>query len=110
MSRAVRSIAANGHRTRQPIPRPAAPPYHTRLMQRTVYIATSGSHGDVHPFLAIGRRLKERFAGWTLALLAADRGLAGELRLRAARRNALWNGGLRCELLQYPIGGEVPGR
>jgi 23S rRNA (guanine2445-N2)-methyltransferase / 23S rRNA (guanine2069-N7)-methyltransferase len=58
----------------------------------------------------LGDRLKERFTGWRLALLTADSSLAGELRLRAERRNALWNGALRCELLQYCIGGEVPGR
>jgi 23S rRNA (guanine2445-N2)-methyltransferase / 23S rRNA (guanine2069-N7)-methyltransferase len=77
------------------------PPYGERLGEREQLVEL---------YRRFGRRLKERFAGWTLALLAADRGLAGELRLRAARRNALWNGGLRCELLQYPIGGDVPGR
>jgi len=59
----------------------------------------------------LGEALKERFDGWSVALLTADASLAGELRLRASRRNALWNGALRCELLQYRIGREsIPGR
>jgi 23S rRNA (guanine2445-N2)-methyltransferase / 23S rRNA (guanine2069-N7)-methyltransferase len=52
----------------------------------------------------LGDTLKEHFRGWTLALLTADARLAGEVRMRAFRRNALWNGPLRCELLQYRIG------
>jgi 23S rRNA (guanine2445-N2)-methyltransferase / 23S rRNA (guanine2069-N7)-methyltransferase len=53
----------------------------------------------------LGEAMKERFGGWTLALLTADARLAGEVRMRPARRNALWNGGLRCELLQYDVRG-----
>ena len=52
--------------------------------------------------------MKLRFQGWTLALLTADAALAGEVRMRAFRRNSLYNGGIRCELLQYRIG-EAPG-
>ena len=59
----------------------------------------------------LGDALKARFDGWTVALLTADASLAGELRLRASKRNALWNGAIRCELLQYRIGrGSIPGR
>ena len=52
----------------------------------------------------LGEALKARFVGWNLALLTADSQLAGEVRMRAFRRNALWNGPLRCELLQYRVG------
>lgn len=52
----------------------------------------------------LGEALKARFAGWNLALLTTDPKLAGEVRMRAHRRNALWNGPLRCELLQYRVG------
>jgi 23S rRNA (guanine2069-N7)-methyltransferase / 23S rRNA (guanine2445-N2)-methyltransferase len=52
----------------------------------------------------LGAAVKERFSGWTLALLTADAALAGEVRMRAFRRNALWNGSIRCELLQYRVG------
>jgi 23S rRNA (guanine2445-N2)-methyltransferase / 23S rRNA (guanine2069-N7)-methyltransferase len=76
------------------------PPYGERLGERAELVAL---------YRGLGERLKARFVGWRLALLTADATLAGELRLRASRRNALWNGGLRCELLQYEIGGEVPG-
>jgi 23S rRNA (guanine2445-N2)-methyltransferase / 23S rRNA (guanine2069-N7)-methyltransferase len=58
----------------------------------------------------LGEALKARFQGWRLALLTADATLAGEVRMRPSRRNALWNGPIRCELLQYEIGGKVPGR
>ncbi len=64
--------------------------------------------GDASELPAVYRRLgealKARFAGWTLALLTADAALAGEVRMRAFRRNSLWNGAIRCELLQYRIG------
>jgi len=56
----------------------------------------------------LGEAMKARFGGWVLALLTADAELAGEVRMRASRRNALYNGPLRCELLQYRIG-EAPG-
>lgn len=58
----------------------------------------------------LGEALKSRFTGWSLALLTADPTLAGEVRMRPFRRNSLWNGGIRCELLQYRIGREgIPG-
>lgn len=76
------------------------PPYGERLGDRAELPAL---------YRRLGEALKERFGGWTLALLAADAGLAGEVRMRPARRNALWNGGLRCELLQYRVrGGDEP--
>jgi 23S rRNA (guanine2445-N2)-methyltransferase / 23S rRNA (guanine2069-N7)-methyltransferase len=56
----------------------------------------------------LGEALKERFAGWSLALLTADAKLAGEVRMRPFRRNSLWNGSIRCELLQYRIGERPP--
>jgi 23S rRNA (guanine2445-N2)-methyltransferase / 23S rRNA (guanine2069-N7)-methyltransferase len=52
-----------------------------------------------------GEALMARFPGWQVALLAADAAAAGEVRMRPSRRNALWNGGLRCELLQYRVRG-----
>jgi 23S rRNA (guanine2445-N2)-methyltransferase / 23S rRNA (guanine2069-N7)-methyltransferase len=59
----------------------------------------------------LGEALKARFDGWSVALLTADATLAGEVRMRPFRRNALWNGGIRCELLQYRVGREgIPGR
>jgi 23S rRNA (guanine2069-N7)-methyltransferase / 23S rRNA (guanine2445-N2)-methyltransferase len=59
----------------------------------------------------LGEAVKARFDGWRLALLTADAALAGEVRMRPSRRNALWNGPIRCELLQYSIGrAAIPGR
>ncbi|HEV8632195.1 MAG TPA: THUMP domain-containing protein, partial [Thermoanaerobaculia bacterium] len=81
-------------------------------------IATNAPYGqrvgDPAALPAVYRRLgeavKARCEGWTLALLTADPTLAGEVRMRPFRRNALWNGGIRCELLQYRIGrAEIPG-
>jgi 23S rRNA (guanine2445-N2)-methyltransferase / 23S rRNA (guanine2069-N7)-methyltransferase len=85
----------------------------------TGLVATNAPYGhrlgDADSLRAVYRRLgealKARFDGWSVALLTADAALAGELRLRAAKRNALWNGAIRCELLQYRIGrGSIPGR
>lgn len=59
----------------------------------------------------LGEALKARFDGWRLALLTAEAALAGEVRMRPSRRNALWNGPIRCELLQYNVGrAAIPGR
>ena len=59
----------------------------------------------------LGEAVKARFDGWRLALLTADAALAGEVRMRPSRRNALWNGPIRCELLQYNVGrAAIPGR
>ncbi|HXT50673.1 MAG TPA: THUMP domain-containing protein [Thermoanaerobaculia bacterium] len=71
-----------------------------------------GGAGDLPAaYRRLGEALKARFDGWRLALLTADAALAGEVRMRPARRNALWNGGIRCELLQYSIGrAAIPGR
>jgi 23S rRNA (guanine2445-N2)-methyltransferase / 23S rRNA (guanine2069-N7)-methyltransferase len=71
------------------------PPYGERL---------GSGEGLASLYRRLGETLKERFAGWSLALLTADPALAGEIRMRPFRRNALWNGALRCELLQYRIG------
>jgi 23S rRNA (guanine2445-N2)-methyltransferase / 23S rRNA (guanine2069-N7)-methyltransferase len=70
-------------------------PYGERLGRKTELASV---------YRRLGETLKERFSGWTLALLTADAALAGEVRMRPFRRNSLWNGPLRCELLQYRIG------
>ena len=71
-----------------------------------------GAAGDLPGVYArLGEALKARFDGWRLALLTGDAALAGEVRMRPSRRNALWNGPIRCELLQYNIGrAAIPGR
>jgi 23S rRNA (guanine2445-N2)-methyltransferase / 23S rRNA (guanine2069-N7)-methyltransferase len=71
-----------------------------------------GGAGDLPGvYRRLGEALKARFESWRLALLTADAALAGEVRMRPSRRNALWNGPIRCELLQYEIGrGAIPGR
>lgn len=50
-------------------------------------------------YRAFGRRLRERFAGWTLAVLVGDEGFAPALGLDEAERHPLRNGGLPCTLL-----------
>jgi len=71
-----------------------------------------GGAGDLPGvYSRLGEALKARFDGWRLALLTADAALAGEVRMRPSRRNALWNGPIRCELLQYNVGRTaIPGR
>lgn len=52
----------------------------------------------------LGRRLRERFAGWRLAWLSADLDLPGRLALRPRRRIPLMNGALDCRLFVFDLG------
>ena len=69
------------------------PPYGERLADR------EGARA-VHREL--GRVLRERFQGWSAAVLTSAE-LGMELGLRAYRTHTVWNGGLECRLLRIRV-------
>jgi 23S rRNA (guanine2445-N2)-methyltransferase / 23S rRNA (guanine2069-N7)-methyltransferase len=69
------------------------PPYGERLTDR------EGARA-VHQEL--GRVLRERFQGWSAAILTSPE-LGTELGLRASRTHTVWNGGLECRLLRILV-------
>lgn len=66
------------------------PPYGERLGEERALAALHGG---------FGARLREHGAGWVLALLTGNPRFAAALNLPSARRIALMNGALECELL-----------
>lgn len=64
------------------------PPYDERLA------------ADTSLYQALGHTLKRSFHGWQAAILSADPELAQAIGLRPAKRYALYNGALACELLR----------
>lgn len=73
------------------------PPYGVRLEDRD-------SARSVHREL--GAVLRERFGGWSAAVLTGAPELGRELGLRAFRTHALWNGGIECRLLRIRVEAE----
>lgn len=70
------------------------PPYGERVGEKD---ALEGLYAD------LGILLKERFSGWTLWLLSGNPELTGALRMKAARRVPVSNGGIDCRWLRYDI-------
>ena len=54
-------------------------------------------------YRALGRILKERFAGWQAAVLTGHLELAKSIGLRASRRNTLYNGTIKCVLVHISV-------
>lgn len=52
---------------------------------------------------ALGSVLKQRFAGWTVALFTSDLEVPQRLRLKPARRTPLFNGALECRLFRFEM-------
>jgi len=74
------------------------PPYGHRVGER------GGERGDVAGlYRAFGALLRERCAGYRLALLSGDTQLTQALGLAPLRRSALKNGGLDCELVAFEL-------
>jgi putative N6-adenine-specific DNA methylase len=70
------------------------PPYGERL----------SSHEEVAAFYPkLGDALKQRYAGWTAYILAADLRLPGLIGLKASRRTPLYNGALECRLFEFKV-------
>lgn len=51
----------------------------------------------------LGAVLRERFQGWTAAVLTGAPELGKELGLRAYRTHTVWNGGIECRLLRIQV-------
>ena len=73
------------------------PPYGVRLEDREGARALHRELGVV---------LRERFAGWTAAVLTGAPELGRELGLRAYRTHTVWNGGIECRLLRFKVAPE----
>jgi 23S rRNA (guanine2445-N2)-methyltransferase / 23S rRNA (guanine2069-N7)-methyltransferase len=70
------------------------PPYGERL----------GEAETLRPlYRLLGERLRERFTGWTAAVLTGNPDLGKEMGLRARRYHTLFNGALECRLLHFEI-------
>lgn len=54
-------------------------------------------------YAALGRLLRERFAGWDAAILAGDPSLGHALGIRAKRRNVLHDGPIECQILRLEL-------
>jgi 23S rRNA (guanine2445-N2)-methyltransferase / 23S rRNA (guanine2069-N7)-methyltransferase len=72
------------------------PPYGERLADRE---GARALHRE------LGRVLRERFQGWSAAVLTSAE-LGMELGLRAYRTHTVWNGGLECRLLRIRVESE----
>jgi len=73
------------------------PPYGVRLEDRA---AARAVHHE------LGAVLRERFQGWSAAVLTGAPELGMELGLRAHRTHRVWNGGLECRLLRIKVGAD----
>jgi 23S rRNA (guanine2445-N2)-methyltransferase / 23S rRNA (guanine2069-N7)-methyltransferase len=51
----------------------------------------------------LGAVLKERFQGWTAAVLTGEPEMGKELGIRAHRTHTLWNGAIECRLLRMQV-------
>jgi 23S rRNA (guanine2445-N2)-methyltransferase / 23S rRNA (guanine2069-N7)-methyltransferase len=70
------------------------PPYGLRL----------GSETELRPlYETLGAVLRERFAGWTAALLTGNPGLALRTGIRARKSYTLYNGALACRLFVMDV-------
>jgi putative N6-adenine-specific DNA methylase len=47
--------------------------------------------------------LKQRFAGWTVALFTSDLEVGQRMRLKPSRRTPLFNGALECRLFRFEM-------
>jgi 23S rRNA (guanine2445-N2)-methyltransferase / 23S rRNA (guanine2069-N7)-methyltransferase len=58
-------------------------------------------------YSALGRLLRERFAGWEAAILTGDPSLGLSLGIRAKRRNVLHDGPIECQVLRFELAVEA---
>jgi 23S rRNA (guanine2445-N2)-methyltransferase / 23S rRNA (guanine2069-N7)-methyltransferase len=73
------------------------PPYGVRLEDRE-------SARAVHREL--GRLMRERFAGWSAAVITGSPDLGLDIGLRAERVHTVWNGAIECRLLRFDLRAE----
>ncbi|BCD98892.1 bifunctional 23S rRNA (guanine(2069)-N(7))-methyltransferase RlmK/23S rRNA (guanine(2445)-N(2))-methyltransferase RlmL [Marinagarivorans cellulosilyticus] len=70
------------------------PPYGERLGEVEALKGT---------YLQMAQVAKEYFAGWTLGVFTGNPELAQHMRMRASKKNKLFNGAIACELQQFKI-------
>lgn len=70
------------------------PPYGQRL-------GTAEEVQDL--YTALGRRMKENYQGWKLAMILAEPQWAMGMQLRAKKKNKFFNGPIECEFLQFDV-------
>jgi len=75
------------------------PPYGARLGETDELVELYQDLGDVWRW---------RFLGWEAWMITGSKRLAQSVGLRPARRIPVWNGGIDCRLLRFPIGEEAP--
>jgi 23S rRNA (guanine2445-N2)-methyltransferase / 23S rRNA (guanine2069-N7)-methyltransferase len=83
----------------------------TDLPQTTGMIVTNPPYGkrigDIKElkslYYDLGKKIKNRFPGWDVALFTASHELAKFFGLRAHHKNTLYNGPLKCTLYQFHI-------
>ncbi|MGD9601436.1 MAG: bifunctional 23S rRNA (guanine(2069)-N(7))-methyltransferase RlmK/23S rRNA (guanine(2445)-N(2))-methyltransferase RlmL [Gammaproteobacteria bacterium] len=83
-------------------PPPDAPP--GLLVSNPPYGERLGAGEDLAAlYRTLGRRLREHFQGWEVALLLGDSRLGHALGIRAQRAHPLFNGALECTLLRLTV-------
>jgi putative N6-adenine-specific DNA methylase len=83
------------------------PPGAGWLVTNPPYGVRVGEAGRVRDlYAALGRLARERLAGWTVALLSADRALEAQVGIPLAEKLATRNGGIPVRV----VAGRVPGR
>lgn len=70
------------------------PPYGERLGEVEALKTT---------YLQLAQVAKDYFAGWTIGVFTGNPELAQNMRMRASKKNKLFNGALPCELQQFEI-------
>jgi len=54
----------------------------------------------------LGERMASHFAGWKAAVITSNNNLGRSIGLRAGKIHTLYNGALKCQLLQFELGPE----
>ena len=86
-----------------------APAHHGLLATNAPYGERLGESEDSEAvYRLLGRRLREAFGGWRVAVLAGQRRQIEAMGLPAKRETTLYNGALPCPLAYFDIEGAAP--
>lgn len=77
------------------------PPYGERLAHDTMLVPL---------YAALGRRLRDHFPGWRMAILTPTPELGFHLGMRSHRQSRFDNGPIECQLLEFEVHRHAPGR
>ena len=74
------------------------------IVSNPPYGLRSGKYHDLEDWYPrLGDMLKKKFVGWRAFFITADRRLQELIGLSTMRKTPLFNGGIECRLLEYPI-------